>query len=219
MSHPSLASLLDVDLQPGKPPLVRAGAGADAASWTAAHREALRAVVTEHGSALVRGLGLRDAAETSGVFQRLAVSLMPEKEAFAPREPHAGGLYSATPWPPNQQMCMHHELSYKLEFPGLMLFACLTAPASGGATTVSDSPTVLGDHGTQRVAVPSGPRGRIAMGFSLYHRGLARLKLHVRQGRQGRVRHVSVPSKWVRINQWVRTSTASAAWAGRVRRK
>ena len=39
---------------------------------------------------------------------------------------------------------MHHELSYKLEFPGLMLFACLAAPASGGATTVSDSPTVLG---------------------------------------------------------------------------
>ena len=29
---------------------------------------------------------------------------------------------------------MHHELSYALEFPGLMLFACLTAPADGGAT-------------------------------------------------------------------------------------
>jgi len=69
---------------------------------------------------------------------------MPEQEAFAPRQPYPGGLYSATPWPPNQQMCMHHELSYKLEFPGLMLFACLTAPASGGATTVADSPTVLG---------------------------------------------------------------------------
>jgi alpha-ketoglutarate-dependent taurine dioxygenase len=39
---------------------------------------------------------------------------------------------------------MHHELSYKLEFPGLMMFACLTAAAIGGATTVSDSPTVLG---------------------------------------------------------------------------
>jgi alpha-ketoglutarate-dependent taurine dioxygenase len=38
---------------------------------------------------------------------------------------------------------MHHELSYTLEFPGLMLFACLTAPASGGATAVADAPTVL----------------------------------------------------------------------------
>src|SRR6266536_1971846 len=144
MSHSSLASLTDVELQPGKPLVVRAETGDDPASWAAGHRAALRAVVAEHGCVLIRGLGLRDAAGTGAVFQRLAVSLMPEHEAFAPRQPYPGGLYSATPWPPSQQMCMHHELSYKLEFPGLMLFACLTAPASGGATTVSDSPTVLG---------------------------------------------------------------------------
>src|SRR2546430_4301180 len=95
MSHPSMASLMDVELQPGKPPLVRAETGADPASWAAGHRTALRAAVAEHGSVLIRGLGLHDAAETSAVFQRLAVRLMPEKEAFAPREPHAGGLYSA----------------------------------------------------------------------------------------------------------------------------
>jgi alpha-ketoglutarate-dependent taurine dioxygenase len=144
MSHTSPASLIDVDLQPGGPPVVWADAHGAAANWAAGHRTALRAVVAEFGCALVRGLGLRDAAETSAVFQRLAVGLMPEQEAFAPRQPYPGGLYSATPWPPNQQMCMHHELSYKLEFPGLMLFACLTAPASGGATTVADSPAVLG---------------------------------------------------------------------------
>ena len=148
MSHSSMASLMDVELQPGKPPMVRVESGAQdsssPANWAAGHRNALRAVVAEHGSVLIRGLGLRDAAETSAVFQRLAVSLMPEKEAFAPREPHPGGLYSATPWPPNQQMCMHHELSYRLEFPALMLFACLRAATSGGATAVSDSPTVLG---------------------------------------------------------------------------
>ena len=40
-------------------------------------------------------------------------------------------------------MCMHHELSYALEFPSLMLFACLTAPTRGGATGVADAPTVL----------------------------------------------------------------------------
>ena len=55
--------------------------------------------------------------------------LMTEREAFAPRQPFPGGVYSVTPWPANQQMCMHHELSYALEFPGLVMFACLTAPA------------------------------------------------------------------------------------------
>ncbi len=140
MSHSSLAWSLDVDL--GKPPVMRVDGG-DAGHWVAAHGGALRAVVAEHGCVLVRGLGLRDAVEAGAAFQRLAGRLMTEKEAFAPRQPHPGGLYSATPWPPNQQMCMHHELSYALEFPGLMLFACLRAAADGGATAVADSPAVL----------------------------------------------------------------------------
>src|SRR5207244_263529 len=91
---------------------------------------------------LVRGLGLRDAAEIETLFRRLA-SLMTEKEAFAPRRRYSDGVYSSSKWPPNQPMCMHHELSYVLEFPSLMLFACLIAPTGGGATPVADSAAVL----------------------------------------------------------------------------
>jgi len=40
-------------------------------------------------------------------------------------------------------MCLHHELSYALAPPRLMLFACLVAPANGGATPLADSPAVL----------------------------------------------------------------------------
>ncbi|WP_086791728.1 TauD/TfdA family dioxygenase, partial [Streptomyces thermovulgaris] len=40
-------------------------------------------------------------------------------------------------------MCMHHELSYALEAPGLMLFACTVPPAEGGATGVADAEAVL----------------------------------------------------------------------------
>jgi alpha-ketoglutarate-dependent taurine dioxygenase len=143
MSSSSPASLLDVDLQPGKPPMLRAKATGDAPSWAAEHRDALRAVVAEHGSVLVRGLGLRDAAEVGAVFQRLATGLMTDKEAFASRRAYFDGVYSSSKWPRNLPMCMHHELSYTLDFPGLMLFACLTAPTDGGATGVADSPTVL----------------------------------------------------------------------------
>ena len=143
MSSSSPASLLDVDLQPGKPPVLRVASSSDASTWAAEHRVALRAVVAEHGSVLVRGLGLRDAAETGAVFRRLATGLMSEKEAFASRTTYSEGVYSSSKWPSNQPMCMHHELSYTLEFPGLMLFACLGAPTEGGVTGVADSPTVL----------------------------------------------------------------------------
>ena len=93
---------------------------------------------------MVRGLGLRDAAEITAVFRRLATNgLMVEREAFASRRVYADGVYSSATWPANQPMCMHHELSYRLEVPSLLLFACLSAPTRGGATAVSDSPAVL----------------------------------------------------------------------------
>lgn len=138
----STDSPLGVELLPGKPPTLRAES-ADPPGWTAEHRDALRGAVIEHGAVLVRGLGLTDPDTAGSVFRTLATALMAEQEAFAPRRVHAGHLYSATAWPANQQMCMHHELSYRLRFPGLMLFACLTAPASGGATAVADAEAVL----------------------------------------------------------------------------
>jgi alpha-ketoglutarate-dependent taurine dioxygenase len=143
MSFSSPASLLDLDLGPGRPPILKAEATGDTAAWAAGHRDALRAVVAEHGCVLVRGLGLRDAAKTGAVFRRLGSDLMTEREAFASRQTFSEGVYSASKWPANQQMCMHHELSYLLEFPGLLLFACVSAPADGGATGVADSPAVL----------------------------------------------------------------------------
>src|SRR5882672_2174072 len=142
MLSSSPTSLLNIDVRPGKPPMLRVDATDDAPRWAAEHRDALRAAVVEHGSLLVRGLGLRAVAETEAVFRRLG-SLMTEKEAFAARRRYSDDLYSSSKWPANQPMCMHHELSYLIEPPSLMLFACLTAAASGGATPVADSPAVL----------------------------------------------------------------------------
>jgi alpha-ketoglutarate-dependent taurine dioxygenase len=129
-------------VQFGKPPILRVEATGDAARWAAEHRDALRGFVAGQGSLLVSGLGLQDAAETEAVFRHLG-SLMTEREAFAPRRCYAEGVYSASKWPPNQRMCMHNELSYAAEPPGLMLFACLVAPTVGGETPVADSPNVL----------------------------------------------------------------------------
>src|SRR5438128_10683172 len=142
MSSSSPTSLLNVDVQPGKPPMLQVDTTDDAPRWAAEHRDALRAAVVEHGSLLVRGIRLGDVAEIEAVFRRLG-SPMIEREAFAARRRYSHGLYSSSKWPPNQPMCMHHELSYALEFPSLMLFACLTAPSGGGATPLADSATVL----------------------------------------------------------------------------
>src|SRR6266540_2879181 len=103
MMDPSSTSLPKIDLQHGKPPMLRVDVTDDAPRWAAEHRAALRAAVFEHGSLLVRGLRLRDVAEIEAVFRRLG-SLITEKEAFAARRRYSDGLYSPSKWPPNQPM-------------------------------------------------------------------------------------------------------------------
>ncbi|HEU0241842.1 MAG TPA: TauD/TfdA family dioxygenase [Micromonosporaceae bacterium] len=143
MSSSSAIPLIDVDRQPGRPPMMRVDQPPDAPAWATEHRDGLRALVAEHGAIMVRGLGLHDVAEIGMVFRNLSDRLMTEREAFAPRRVYADGVYSSATWPANQPMCMHHELSYALEVPSLMLFACATPPSQGGATGVADSPSVL----------------------------------------------------------------------------
>ncbi|MFI9648279.1 TauD/TfdA family dioxygenase [Streptomyces sp. NPDC052040] len=143
MSSSSPASLLEAELLPDRPPVLHIDAPGDPSGWAAEHRDALRAQVTEHGALLVRGLGLRETDQVGAVFAALAGDLMTEREAFAPRQRLGQGLYTSTAWPDNQPMCMHHELSYALDVPGLMLFACLNAPAQGGATAVADAEEML----------------------------------------------------------------------------
>ena len=138
----SSTALLDVELRPGKPPLLQIDEAGAAARWAAEHRGALRSAVTEHGALLVRGLRLADVAVVEAVFRQLG-RLMIGRETFAARRRYAEGVYAATPWPAKQQMCMHHELSYATEVPGLMMFACLEAPARDGATPLADAPSVL----------------------------------------------------------------------------
>ena len=143
MSTSTAVSTLEVDLTPGRPPLVHVSPLGDALGWAEVHGAALRAVVAEHGSVLVRGLGLSDAAAAGAVFERLGTGLMTEREGFARRHRYADGVYSSASWAADQPMCMHHELSYASEPPGLLLFACLQAPTAGGATGVADAAAVL----------------------------------------------------------------------------
>jgi alpha-ketoglutarate-dependent taurine dioxygenase len=136
--------LPDLRSAPDAPPVLPVSPD-DPRRWGAEHRDTVRALLAEHGVLLVRGLGVRMAADVALLADQLGSGPMTEREAFAAREAGDGGTYPSTPWPANQPMCMHHELSYTAAPPGLLLFGCLTAPAAGGATAVADAAAVLAD--------------------------------------------------------------------------
>jgi alpha-ketoglutarate-dependent taurine dioxygenase len=96
----------------------------------------------DHGAIRVRGLGLSRAAELPAVAARLGLTLQPEREGFVTRERHGGDVYGSGAWPADQPMCMHHEQSYRLDTPRIMLVACLRAPAAGGITATADAAAV-----------------------------------------------------------------------------
>ncbi|WP_311036313.1 TauD/TfdA family dioxygenase [Streptomyces luomodiensis] len=145
MTSSTTSSAMPVEVLADRPAVLRLDGPppADPAAWAAAHRAELRAAVAEHGAVLVRGLGLADARTVGRVGRELLDEVMAEREGFATRHLRADGVYSSSEWPPDQPMCMHHELSYRREVPATLLFACLTPPASGGVTGVADSQTVL----------------------------------------------------------------------------
>ncbi|KOT88735.1 SyrP [Streptomyces sp. NRRL F-5755] len=137
-----------LELAPGKPPVLHvdeAVPAADLGDWAAERGPALEAALLRHGAVLVRGLGVRDAAALGRLAGPVTGPAVPEREAFARRRPLGGPVSSSLEWPPDQPMCMHHELSYALEFPRLLAIGCFTPPATGGVTGLADARRVLAD--------------------------------------------------------------------------
>ncbi|MEU6370187.1 TauD/TfdA family dioxygenase [Streptomyces sp. NPDC046931] len=124
-------------LQPGHPPVLQLAHGELPAP-------AVRQSLTRHGAVLLRGLGLGVPTDLAQVAHALGVTPMAEREGFAARDDVGQGVYSASRWPAEEPMCMHHELSYADEVPGTALFGCLRAPEKGGATALADARHVLG---------------------------------------------------------------------------
>lgn len=133
-------------------PIILAAPGGGSAAWATEHRDAVRARIAESGVVLLRGLGVVSSAEVADVAAGLGIEPVTEREGFAPRSTYAEAVYSSTQWPPDELMCMHHELSYAAEVPSLILFGCLTAPAAGGKTEVADGQQVLRELPAELVA-------------------------------------------------------------------
>lgn len=140
------ATGLTVGTGTGRPAVVRVPDGLDAASsraWLSEHRTAVRTELLRHGALLIRGLSVGDPAEFAAVRDLLVSERARYREKATPRSDYGRDVFSSTDLPAAQAIALHNENSYTLEFPGILLFCCLQAPDSGGATTVADVREVL----------------------------------------------------------------------------
>lgn len=80
------------------------------------------------------------------VFNRLLIRRPAEyREAATPRTQFADRVWSATDLPGTQSIGPHNESSYRLVWPGRILFGCVDAPETGGETLLTDVQSVHDD--------------------------------------------------------------------------
>jgi alpha-ketoglutarate-dependent taurine dioxygenase len=137
---------LDIELTDGRPAVVvvRNVSGRSATrEWLTAHREAIRAGLHRFGSLVIRGLPVSDVVDFAAVRDELIDDHLRYRERSTPRSDLGDGVYTSTDMPARHPIRLHNESSYVVQFPGILLFGCVVAPAEDGATTVGDSREVL----------------------------------------------------------------------------
>ncbi|MFG2091671.1 alpha/beta fold hydrolase [Spirillospora sp. NPDC048824] len=137
---------LPIELAIGKPPIIPVPDLPDvvaATEWLTVHKRELRAQLLRHGHLLIRGLPITDADAFAALRDVLVDERAAYKEKATPRSNYGSDIFSSTDLPAAQPIHLHNENSYTLDFPGLLIFACIAAPSAGGATTVADVREVL----------------------------------------------------------------------------
>jgi alpha-ketoglutarate-dependent taurine dioxygenase len=118
-------------VEPGAP-------GVNAATWAAAHRDTIDALLLTHGAILFRGFGIT----APNVFQDLAAAVCTtlfEDNGEHERTSVSPSVYSPVFYPPEKHLLWHNENSFNHEFPTRICFGCVQPAAQGGETPVADS--------------------------------------------------------------------------------
>lgn len=122
---------------------IRVDGDVDPPRWAADHRDELSALLLEHGCVLVSGLAVRTAEALADVREALGLRTAALHEQFAERRDLGHGVYSAPHWPADREQCLHHEQGYGIDFPRVLLIACLVPAQTGGAMLVGDTRAML----------------------------------------------------------------------------
>ncbi|GAA3849212.1 TauD/TfdA family dioxygenase [Saccharothrix violaceirubra] len=85
-----------------------------------------------------RGFGVTEDT-IAGVMDRLLPNRLAYVHGNSPRTKVGSNIYTSTEYPPEFTISMHNELSYAHSWPSRLLFCCVLADMTGGATPVVDA--------------------------------------------------------------------------------
>jgi alpha-ketoglutarate-dependent taurine dioxygenase len=110
----------------------------DIASFVQAHGPAIQSALLEHGGVLFRGFDVRSVEDFARFIDATGLERIEYLYRSTPRTAVADKIFTATEYPPQQEILLHNENAYQRDWPMKVAFCCLITAASGGATPLGD---------------------------------------------------------------------------------
>ncbi len=110
----------------------------DLVTWAAGARDLIEQQLVRYGALLFRGFGVGSAEELESVVRAISGEALRYTERSSPRSEVGRNIYTSTDYPPELEIFLHNEHSYKDEFPRLLYFFCQQPAEAGGETPVAD---------------------------------------------------------------------------------
>ncbi|HEX8183394.1 MAG TPA: TauD/TfdA family dioxygenase [Blastocatellia bacterium] len=112
--------------------------GLDLITWAANNSELIEGKLLRHGAIVFRDFSVDSITKFEQFAQAISPDLMQYGERSSPRSKISGGVYTSTDHPPDQQILLHNEQSYTLNWPMKIWFYCLQPAEEGGSTPIAD---------------------------------------------------------------------------------
>lgn len=105
--------------------------------WAADQRALIDALLRRDGAVLLRGFAVRSAETFERLVQGYGERLMSYAGGNSPRVRVRGNVYTSTEYPRQQEISLHHELSYGARWPRRLFFFCGRVADEGGETIIA----------------------------------------------------------------------------------
>ncbi|KGJ88242.1 Taurine catabolism dioxygenase TauD/TfdA [Colwellia psychrerythraea] len=111
--------------------------------WYKNNEQQVQDDLDKYGAVLFRGFNIHSQEDFQSFVSHSIKKTAQYVEGATPRTNLTKGIYTATEFPPDQEIALHNELSYVTTPPNKIVFCCLTAPQHGGQTQIVDIRKVL----------------------------------------------------------------------------
>lgn len=102
-------------------------------------REELHRSLVDHGALLFRGFDIGGVDGFDRMVRALSGSPLTYTERSSPRHSIKGNVYTSTDYPPEEEITLHNEHSYRASWPLTLYFYCVQPPETLGATPLADT--------------------------------------------------------------------------------